>query len=191
MDEIKVSKVKAIIFDMVGVLIFDNKDYVPDSDIEQVEHAFNHVDDDLLIRDLKSKYMYSDEKIIEIMKKIPDKYSKFDELFDVLPSLKLKYKLAVINNGTAMTIPYFKKKFEFDKYLDLFVNSTEEGVRKPDPQIYIRTCEKLGVQPSECIYIDDRTKNVDAALSVGMHAIYWDIKVDKLEHLMKFNELVS
>ncbi|MEI6887088.1 MAG: HAD-IA family hydrolase [bacterium] len=182
---------KAIIFDMVGVLIFEKEDYKKDLDIEQVEQEFNHIDDNLLVSDLKSKYQYSDEKINEIMKKIPSKYGKFDDLFNLLSKLKEKYKLAVINNGTAMTITYFKERFEFNKYFDIFVNSTEVGIRKPDPKIYLLSANKLGVLPSECIYIDDVIENVKVASSLGMISIYWNSKLPKVENLKRLLQIVN
>ena len=53
---------------------------------------------------------------------------------------------------------------------DVIVVSGVEGVIKPDPQIYLRTLERLGVAPQEAAFIDDMRVNVDAAQSLGMHA---------------------
>ena len=51
------------------------------------------------------------------------------------------------------------------------IESSKAGVRKPDPRIYEMMCEKLGVEPAECIYLDDLGINCKPASQLGMHAI--------------------
>ena len=51
------------------------------------------------------------------------------------------------------------------------IESSKAGVRKPDPAIYLMMCEKLGVDPAECIYLDDLGINCKPASQLGMHAI--------------------
>ncbi|MCA0210808.1 MAG: HAD-IA family hydrolase [Proteobacteria bacterium] len=51
------------------------------------------------------------------------------------------------------------------------IESSKAGVRKPDPRIYLMMCEKLGVEPAECIYLDDLGINCKPAGQLGMHAI--------------------
>ncbi|HKX90707.1 MAG TPA: HAD-IA family hydrolase, partial [Sphingopyxis sp.] len=51
------------------------------------------------------------------------------------------------------------------------IESSKAGVRKPDPRIYQMMCEKLGVEPAECIYLDDLGINCKPASQLGMHAI--------------------
>ena len=51
------------------------------------------------------------------------------------------------------------------------IESSKAGVRKPDPRIYQMMCEKLGVEPDECIYLDDLGINCKPAAQLGMHAI--------------------
>ncbi|WP_077145825.1 HAD-IA family hydrolase [Sphingopyxis sp. KK2] len=51
------------------------------------------------------------------------------------------------------------------------IESSKAGVRKPDPAIYLMMCEKLGVEPAECVYLDDLGINCKPAATLGMHAI--------------------
>ena len=60
---------------------------------------------------------------------------------------------------------------------DVFVESAIEGVRKPDPRIYEIACERLGVTPSEVIFLDDLGPNLKPAKAMGMRTI----KVDEPE----------
>lgn len=51
------------------------------------------------------------------------------------------------------------------------IESSKAGVRKPDPRIYRQMCEALGVEPAQCIYLDDLGINCKPAAALGMHAI--------------------
>jgi putative hydrolase of the HAD superfamily len=55
----------------------------------------------------------------------------------------------------------------FDVYLD----SSVEGIRKPDPAIYREACRRLRVHPFECVFLDDMGGNLKAALTLGMRTI--------------------
>ena len=54
---------------------------------------------------------------------------------------------------------------------DLVVESSVEGIRKPDPRIYEITCERLGVPPGACVFLDDLGINLKPARALGMHTI--------------------
>ena len=54
---------------------------------------------------------------------------------------------------------------------DVFVESARVGLRKPDPRIYLLTCEKLGVAPAEAAFLDDIGENLKAARALGMTTI--------------------
>jgi HAD superfamily hydrolase (TIGR01509 family) len=45
-------------------------------------------------------------------------------------------------------------------------------LRKPEPEIYLLSAERLGLQPKECVFIDDLELNVDGARALGMTAIH-------------------
>lgn len=51
------------------------------------------------------------------------------------------------------------------------IESSKAGVRKPDPRIYQMMCEKLGLEPAACIYLDDLGVNCKPAAKLGMQAI--------------------
>jgi putative hydrolase of the HAD superfamily len=51
------------------------------------------------------------------------------------------------------------------------IESSKAGVRKPDPRIYLMMCEKLGLEPAACVYLDDLGVNCKPAAQLGMAAI--------------------
>ena len=54
---------------------------------------------------------------------------------------------------------------------DAIIESSKAGVRKPDPRIYLMMCDLLGVQPENCVYLDDLGINCKPAAGLGMKAI--------------------
>jgi putative hydrolase of the HAD superfamily len=53
----------------------------------------------------------------------------------------------------------------------VIVESSVEGVRKPDPAIYHRACDRLGVAPDRCVFLDDLGVNLKPARAIGMTTI--------------------
>lgn len=71
---------------------------------------------------------------------------------------------------------------------DVFIESSVEGLRKPDPAIYRLACERLGAKPEEMIFLDDIGGNLKPAQAMGMATI----KVDEPEQaLRELSELVG
>jgi putative hydrolase of the HAD superfamily len=54
---------------------------------------------------------------------------------------------------------------------DVVVESSQVGLRKPDPAIYALVCEKLGVEPHEAVFLDDLGINLKPARAMGMTTI--------------------
>jgi putative hydrolase of the HAD superfamily len=54
---------------------------------------------------------------------------------------------------------------------DHVIESSKLGIRKPDPRIYELACETLGVNPANCIYLDDLGINLKPAKALGMTTI--------------------
>ncbi len=59
----------------------------------------------------------------------------------------------------------------FPELFDGVVISAEEGIHKPQPEIYRLGCERVGLPPEECVFVDDLRENCDGAEAVGMTAI--------------------
>ena len=54
---------------------------------------------------------------------------------------------------------------------DDIVESSKVGVRKPEPRFYEIACERLGVTPDECVFLDDLGVNLKPAAQMGMATI--------------------
>src|SRR3989337_2960673 len=90
----KTNTLKAMLFDMVGVLIFKKDGYIPKTVDEfnalKIEKLYNHVDDQKLLKDIKQKLHLSDKKIKKALPFIPATFEIFPELWTQLPKLKTK-----------------------------------------------------------------------------------------------------
>jgi len=58
------------------------------------------------------------------------------------------------------------------RHFDVQVISGEVGLRKPDPEIYLMTCRRLGVGPEACVFVDDLEHNIEVARGLGMRAVH-------------------
>ncbi|MCP5100914.1 MAG: HAD-IA family hydrolase [Chloroflexi bacterium] len=77
------------------------------------------------------------------------------------------------------------KQFVNSDLFDVIVFSAEEGVRKPDPEIYHRTLARLGMVAREVIFVDDRLSNTVGAQQIGMHAIHFSKTNRTIEEILR------
>jgi len=69
------------------------------------------------------------------------------------------------------------------------IESSKAGVRKPDPAIYRMMCDRLGVDPEGCLYLDDLGINCKPAAALGMTAIKVVSEAQALADLARFTGL--
>ena len=180
---------KAILFDFIGVLLLKKQNYIADPVVDAIDKAIGQVTDDVAFKkQTMEQYRLSEIDFEKILKKINEKYEVNNDLWKLLPDLRLKYRLAIINNGTALTLPTFEKSYDIKGNFDLYINSAIEGIKKPDPNIYLLTAERLGVSVEHCLYIDDLEVNVIAAEKLGMKVIWLE---DKEKGMREFLDYIS
>ena len=69
------------------------------------------------------------------------------------------------------------------EHFDVFIESSVEGLRKPDPEIYRLACKRLGVSAEEVIFLDDIGPNLKPARAMGMATIKVEDPETSLERL--------
>ncbi len=143
------------------MLMFDNNGYKDKQTMfaEVCEHLSLSIDSDVLFEDFKVHY--GTQPVL------------FDDVVEVLKSLKNKYKLAVITNGRVKAQATKIRVAGIDSYFDVVTISEAVGVKKPNPAIFHHCLDKLQLEAEDCIYIGDNPVNdVEAALKVGMKAVW-------------------
>lgn len=99
-----------------------------------------------------------------------DKYIFFNDALDIIPQLKLKYKLAIISDAWPSLKDVYEKNGLY-KYFDSFIISSILGIAKPNEKMYLKAIEELGILPEEAIFIDDNIINCKGAMKLGIKGV--------------------
>ena len=178
-----------IIFDFGNVLVEFNPhrlyDPIFDGDIEKAEWFnqnvttptfYNNIDrgDDFAqcIRDVQAEHPeYAEELAL-----YDTRYH--DMVGDALPGMsELLAELKQRGHGLYGLTNWSYKVYAVMERLPIFrlldgtVISSEEHLIKPDQRIYQCLLERFSLKASDCIFVDDKQVNVDAAIACGMHAL--------------------
>lgn len=88
------------------------------------------------------------------------------------------YKLAVASNSIKNSVVTMMEKACLSDYLDIMLSNEDVRKGKPDPEIYITAINKLGVLPSECVVVEDNENGIRAALAAGANVLTVDEVTD-------------
>ena len=91
-------------------------------------------------------------------------------------ALRGRCKVALLTNAFPGHADLLRDRHDFDPCIefDVYVNSAEVGLAKPDPAIYQLVLDRLETAPGEAIFLDDQVRNTDAAEALGMHALVYE-----------------
>ena len=107
-------------------------------------------------------------------------------LVRLVRKLRRRYQLAIISNAMDSLTEMLAEYALLDEF-DLIVGSAYEGVMKPDPIIFERTLQRLGVTPPQSIFIDDSPVNIAGAQALGINAILFTPRTNLAGELAGFN----
>jgi len=80
-------------------------------------------------------------------------------------------RVLALTNWSAELFPVARDRFDFLELFEDIVVSGEERVAKPDPRIFEIVAERSGLSPGECVFVDDKPENVEAARAAGLDVI--------------------
>jgi putative hydrolase of the HAD superfamily len=85
------------------------------------------------------------------------------------------HRMALLTNNVREWEPLWRSMLPVDEIFELIVDSAFVGMRKPEPEIYELTLERLGDVPAgECVFVDDTDVNCAAARELGMTAVHFE-----------------
>jgi len=99
-----------------------------------------------------------------------------EPMIDVMRDARSRgYRMALLTNNVREWEPYWRAMVPVDEIFEVIVDSAFVGLRKPEPEIYELTVERLGdgIHPSDCLFVDDVEVNIDAARTLGMQAVHF------------------
>jgi putative hydrolase of the HAD superfamily len=99
-----------------------------------------------------------------------------EPMIDLMRDLRGRgYRMALLTNNVREWEPLWRAKLPVDEIFELVVDSAFVGMRKPEPEIYALTLERLGdgITAAECVFVDDVDVNCDMARELGMRAVHY------------------
>ncbi|MEX0622102.1 MAG: HAD family phosphatase [Candidatus Woykebacteria bacterium] len=91
---------------------------------------------------------------------------------ELINGLKGRYKLALATSAYKERVEFNLRKFpQLNSFFEVITNGDEIKNSKPSPDIFLLTAKRLGVDPRECLVIEDAESGVTAAKAAGMKVI--------------------
>jgi putative hydrolase of the HAD superfamily len=108
------------------------------------------------------------------------------ELIQLIIELKKKYKIGLCSNAISSYIRRILKENDMENIFDSIIISSEVGIVKPDPEIYAKSLESLGMNAKEVVFIDDTLANVEEAKKLGMRSFVFKSNTELKTELLQF-----
>ena len=203
------NKIKAILFDMDGVLI-EAKDWHYEAlnkalklfgyEISRLEHlsTYDGLPTSVKLQKLtiekglpvslhsfinEMKQLYTVQIIQDNCRPI------FCHEYALMKLKKEGYHIALCSNSIRMTIELMMKQSKLDKYLDFIFSNQDVINAKPSPDIYLKAMQKLNLDPSECLICEDNENGIKAAIASGGHLLrindVMDVRYDTIKECIR------
>jgi putative hydrolase of the HAD superfamily len=109
-------------------------------------------------REIYFDALHPNEPMIELMRSLRDR----------------GYRMALLTNNVREWEPLWRSMLPVDEIFEVVVDSAFVGMRKPEPEIYELTLERIGgLAPQAALFIDDIEVNCDAAQQLGLNAVHY------------------
>jgi putative hydrolase of the HAD superfamily len=102
--------------------------------------------------------------------------------------VKDDYQLGILSNAGDQTRSLMTDVFHLDQVVDKIIISAEEGIIKPDFEIYQIAMDRLDAKPEESLFLDDYGRNVEAAIDFGMKSVQF---VDNKQAIQMIREILG
>lgn len=174
--------IKWIVFDAMGVI------YTESDDVRKwVEPFIKEKNKNADLSDMQEIYhkaargemtsteffeYYGVENASMAMYEYVKKYPKIDpDFLETAIRLSENYHIAMLSNDLDEWSRLLRKKFMLETVIEKAIISGTEGVAKPDSKIFLRAIDILNSVPEECLFIDDKERNLIAARNLGFQVL--------------------
>ena len=184
--------IKAIIFDMDGVIFDSETMYINDLIRFFKQHDIEiQVSDCIPLIGIDSKLYYEQAytmwnnktDFITFKNMLQEYFRSFDcdykavvrpQIYSVLESLSERYKIALASSSSLNTINTALDQVDLRKYFTFIVSGEQFKESKPNPEIYLTALKQLGVEANKALIIEDSEKGIAAGVAAGVEV--WAIK---------------
>jgi beta-phosphoglucomutase family hydrolase len=217
-------KQQCVIFDMDGVICHTNPHHVkafeaffnnyqiPYTEEEFEDHMYGKHNGYIMTYFFKRSIAGEELKKLEYEKEsmfrdiYKDKVETIPHYLEFLTALKSRnFKTAVATSAPQENLDLIIKALKIEDKMDSMMSSKDVKLHKPDPEVYLKSAERVGVPPSDCIVFEDSFSGVTAAINAGMKVVgvlsshtkeqlppcdfyindYSEVNVDKILDLLK------
>ena len=194
--------IKAIVFDIGDVIIYDNLDELYKAISGEMKIDLQKFRD--FRRGLALPYSEGKLSTEEYIKLIAEEFEIEDvdafkklwlekrdeltkpnrEMFRLLDELKKNYVVATLTNITPLS-DVARKKMGVYRPFSLIIKSYETGMRKPQEEYFELLLKKLKLSPEEILFVDDKERNLEPAKKLGMKTVLFADNKQFVEELKK------
>jgi phosphoglycolate phosphatase-like HAD superfamily hydrolase len=115
----------------------------------------------------------------------------FSDTKKVLEKLK-DYKKSIITNTPKDFSIQNLKQFDIETYFDFVLTSDDVSTGKPNPEIVLKSCEKMGVDPVDVVLVGDTLSDVRAGRSAGSTVIGINVEADfKIKDISELLNIIN
>jgi epoxide hydrolase-like predicted phosphatase len=107
------------------------------------------------------------------------------DLYQFVKDLHVKYKVGLLSNAWSGARAALDSRYHMLGVFDMTIFSAEVGLAKPDRRIYQLALDRLGVEASQAIFVDDFPANIDAANALGIHAVSFNNSLQARQAVMQ------
>lgn len=195
---------KTIIFDLSDVLIkgLEGVEYSLAAYLKlPIEQVFNqlfqfdyrefwlgHITEGELFAKLIAKYGWNISPK-ELRRIIYDNFREISGTRNLISDLKLTHTLILLSVNPREWAEYFEKKYNYENLFHHVHYSYEIGYTKREPQSFLFILEKYQLDPKDVLLIDDSTRNINVARSVGMDGIKF-ISATQMRNELQLREFI-
>ncbi len=204
---------KAVIFDMDGVIVDTEPIYKEVNDDVYAKYGLEISEKELeryigvnLIetwKDIMERYELNDDyKLNDIIEDHIYNYYKglgasdelelmsgLEEWFEYLK--ENDYKMIIASSSYEPIVEFIYQKFDLGKYMEGYVDGMQVENGKPDPDIFLKALEKLGVAAEECLVIEDSEHGVNAAKAAGIEVVAFDRREEAEQNLSNADLIIN
>ena len=201
------TEIKNVIFDLGGVLIDWNPEYVYlevfNGDREKMKWFFDEICtmDWNENQDAGYPLQQATEERVKLFPEYEEwiriYYGRWEEMLGkqidgtvtILKQLidNPNYKVVALTNWSAETFPIALERFDFLHWFEGIVVSGTEKMRKPFNEIYELTLNRFNIEASQSLFIDDNARNIEAAKKMGINTIRFNNPTQLKSELKSLN----
>jgi putative hydrolase of the HAD superfamily len=111
---------------------------------------------------------------IDLLKEAFESTPMSERMLRLARELRSRYSVGIVTDNKKDRIDCLEKLHGLSSVFDPITVSAEVGLGKDDPRIFLGVLARLGIDPDECVFIDNSRENLIAPGSLGIKTIYFD-----------------